>query len=192
LHVHPPAFSSSQEFAMEISNGHFCATSFFKRPEAFVRGLRAGDGEECGVFPDSAQERGSRIICAYLQVLEGMRGPIAVDSDLPFPKEQIAQAILRELADGPEGDLRRRLEIAYVLLESFIPFEEYRVIEDFKTVSLCAQQIADMGDPTSILRSARIMRKAKGDSAVVLQEKIYKKMMERQLQIQEIREGGAA
>ena len=88
--------------------------------------------------------------------------------------------------------MRRRIEIAYVLLESFIPHEEYRVIEDFKDVSLRAQEAADMGDPTSILRSVRIMSNAKGESAVRLQEKIYEKMKARHLQIQQLREDRAA
>ena len=141
---------------------------------------------------DLTHERMSRIISAYLLVLEDMKGPIAVDSELPCPKERIGQAILQELADDPESDLRRQLEIAYVRLESFIPYEEYRVIEDFKDVSLRAQEIADMGDPTSILRSARIMSNAKGESAVRLQEKIYEKMTARRLQILQLGKGGAA
>ena len=116
-----------------------------------------------GVAPaSSTHEQRWRIISAYLRVLEDMKGPIAADSELPCPKELIGQAILQELADDPEGDLRRQLEIAYVRLESFIPYEEYRVIEDFKDVSLRAQEIADMRDPTSILRSARIMSNGKG------------------------------
>jgi hypothetical protein len=177
---------------MEISSGPICATGLFKRPQAFVERLRAEDGEEYRDCLDSTQEQRSRIVCAYLQVVEHMSGPIAVDSELPCPKEQIGQAILRELANDPEGDLRLQLEIAYVLLESFIPYEEYRVIEDFKTASHCAEQIADMGDPTSILRSARIVRKAKGENAVSLQEKIYERMRKRQLQIQELRESNVA
>ena len=73
-----------------------------------------------------------------------------------------------------------------MLLETFIPIDEYRIIEDFKCASICAQQVAKIGDPTSILRSARIVRMGKGDRAVRLQEKIYEKMMERRLQIQEL------
>ncbi len=88
--------------------------------------------------------------------------------------------------------MRRWLEIAYVLLESFIPYEEYRVIEDFKAASRFAQQIADMGDPTSILRSAGIIRRVNGESAVRLQEKIHEKMTERHLQILKLRESSPA
>ncbi len=141
---------------METANDHISAGSSFKRPGALVHGARTEFG---GRHCDSTHEQRWRIVSAYLRVLEDMKGPIAVDTELPCPKELIGQAILHELADDPESDLRRQLEIAYVQLESFIPYEEYRVIEDFKNASLRAQKIADMGDPTSILRSARIMRK---------------------------------
>lgn len=164
---------------MRITRGIFSADNLHRCPEA-------------GIIRNSTLEQRSSIIYAYLQVLDGVRGPVAVDSALPFPKEQIEQAILDELAEDPESDLRRRLEIAYVLLESFIPFEEYRVIEDFKSASFLAQQIADMGDPVSLLRSARIMRKARGESAVRLQEKIHEKMTARQSQIRELGHSNAA
>ena len=177
---------------METTSRNLYATSFFKCPEAFLKGAGAEDGEEYGACLDSTQEQRADIICAYLQVLEDMRGPIGVDSELPCPKEQIGEAIFRELAGDLEGDLLRMLEIAYVLLESFIPSEEYKVIEDFKTASRFAQQIADTGDPTSILRSAGIIRKANGESAVRLQEKIHEKMSERQLQVLKLRESSSA
>jgi len=177
---------------MEISSRHLYGTSFFKCPEAFLEGAGAEDAEGYGTSPDSTQEQRHGIICSYLQVLEDMKGPIEVESVLPCPKEQIGEAIIRELADDIEGDFRRRLEIAYVLLESFIPSVEYRVIEDFKSASRSAQQMADMGDPTSILRSAGIIRKANGENAVKLQEKIHEKMSERQLQVLKLRENNSA
>ncbi len=177
---------------MEITCSHLRATRLFNCPEDFLKGARAEDGEVCGYGPDSTQEQRSRIICAYLQVLEEMRGPIGMDSELPCPKEQIREAIFCELADDPGGDLQRWLEIAYVLLESFIPCEEYRVIEDFKAACRCAQQIADMGDPTSILRSAGIIKRVNGESAVRLQEKIHEKMSERHLEVLKLRESNSA
>ncbi len=178
---------------METANGHIPASSPSGTQEALAPGTMGEYGEEYEYCRrDLTHERMSRIISAYLLVLEDMKGPIAVDSELPYPKERIGQAILQELADDPENDLRRQLEIAYVRLESFIPYDEYRVIEDFKDVSLRAQEIADMRDPTSILRSARIMSNAKGESAVRFQEKIYEKMTARRLQILQLGKGDAA
>jgi hypothetical protein len=156
---------------------------FSKKPPAYAEEHSEMCGREVGVFPDSRLSQRSAIVQAYLKVLENINRPIAVDDELPFPKEQIGQAILCELAEEPECDLRRRLEIAYVLLESFIPYEDYRVIEDFKNASLRAQEAAEVGNPTSLLRSAQIVKRANGDCAVRLLEKIYEKMTEKQRQL---------
>jgi len=43
---------------------------------------------------------------------------------------------------------------------------------DFRDASLHAEEMADTGDPTSIIKSAKIMRKAKGEPAVSIQERI--------------------
>jgi hypothetical protein len=176
---------------MEIANSQSSDKSF-KARDAFVQATSGEHMEQLAGFRDATREKRWRIISAYLRVLDDMSGPIAVEADLPYPKERIGEAILQELADDPESDLRRRLEIAYVQLESFIPYREFRVIEDFKDASLRAQKIADMGDPTSILMSARIMRKAKGESAILLEEKIYAKMSASHLRLQRLREGYCA
>jgi len=178
---------------MKTTNHHSHAGRFSKAPEAFAPWAMGKYGEKYGdCRRDSTHEQRWRIVSAYLRVLENMKGPIAAETELPYPKERIGQAILRELADDPETDLRRRLEIAYVQLESFIPYEEYRVIEDFKNASIRVQEIVDMGNPTSILRSAQIISNARGESAVRFQEKIYEKMKARHLQIQQLGEGDAA
>ena len=134
----------------------------------------------------------SYIISAYLQVLEKIKKPLAAEHELPFPKEQIALAILGKLAENPGCDLRNRLEIGYVLLESFVPYEEYRAVEDFKTASFRAEQIADSQNPSSILKSARIMKKVRGERAVRIQERIHEKMKQRQLDLSELQKGKAA
>ena len=176
---------------MEMINGYACVKTS-KPNDAFGQVSSADNVELLGEFHDQTREERWQIICAYLRVLDDMRGPIAVDSELPYSKERVAEAILQELADDPEYDLRHHLEIAYVQLESFIPYREYRVIEDFKDASQLAQRIADIGDPTSILRSARIMRKARGESAVRLEEQIYERMRARHLELLRIRESCCA
>lgn len=132
------------------------------------------------------------IISAYLQVLDRTKSPLAADLELPFPKERIAHAILSTLSDDPESDLRKQLEIGYVLLESFVSYDEYRAVQNFKKASLCAEKIADSQDPSSILRSARILKKARGERAVRIQEKIHEKMKKRQLELLELQNGEAA
>ncbi len=170
---------------MGIAKHHDSTQTEFKAPEGLTSGSALEHWDECLVCRDSRQESHRQIISAYFQVLAEMQETIAVESELPYPKKQIEEAILQELADDPESDLRRRLEIAYVQLECFIPYSDYRIIEDFKKASLRAQEIADMGDPTSILKSVGIMKKVMGESAVDIQEKISEKMRERYLRIQE-------
>ena len=77
------------------------------------------------------------------------------------------------------------LEIAYVQLVSFVPHDEYRVVAEFKKASRLAE-MADLGDPASLIRSARNMRYAQGEHAVSVEEKISRKMRERFKQIQEL------
>ena len=97
-----------------------------------------------------------------------------------------------ELADDPQSDLRKQLEIGYVLLESFVSYDEYRAVEDFKNASFCAEQIADSRNPSSILKSARIMKKVRGERAVRVQERIHEKMKKRQLELSELQKVEAA
>jgi len=169
---------------MQITSGCFCPVF----PEAVLQERKS---EEGFILCDSDREQSSRIVAAYLDVLENINGTLAPENRLPFPKDQIAEAIIHELTANPESDLQRRLEIAYVMLEAFIPYEEYCVIENYKSASRCAEEIADIGNPSSILISAQILKNAMGDKAVKLEEKIYEKMKERQLYIHELLYGEA-
>jgi hypothetical protein len=179
-------FFPDREVLMEIAKRSTSARSF-KSLDGFIQST---SGEYMELFRKSAAcEQRRQIIYAYLEVVENMTGSLALDSDLPYSKQRIEEAILQELADDPESDLRRRLEIAYVQLESFIPCKDYRVIEDFKDASQRAQEIADVRDPTSILKSARIMRMAKGERAVKLEEEIHEQMNKRHFKVRKIREG---
>ncbi len=159
---------------MDLIKARLMTKNYLERPEAFATAPR------------------SSIISAYLDVLERMKGTLAADLELPYPKEQIAQAILSELADAPEGDSRKHLEIGYVLLESFVSYDEYRAVEDFKNASFCAERIADLRNPSSILKSARIMRSVRGERAVRVEERIHEKMKKRQLELIELQKGEAA
>lgn len=126
------------------------------------------------------------IISAYLEVLERLVSSMGVESDLPYSKGQIRFAIFQELAENPSSEFRYQLEIAYMQLESFIPYEDYKTVADFKYASFQAEGMADPGDPTSVIKSAGIMRKVKGDRAVRIQEAVSQKMRERFAQIREI------
>lgn len=134
---------------------------------------------------DSADRR-RQIVSEYLKILENMNQPIAMESELPFSKEQIGRAIFDELLDDPFQDSRHHLEIAYIQLENFISSEDYAVLTEFKNASRVAQEMEEVGDPASIIMSAQVMKGAKGESAVQIQERISENIRERRMQLREI------
>lgn len=133
------------------------------------------------------RERRGEIITAYAKVLEQCTSPVEDEARLPYPKETIRQAIYEELRDNPDGALRNYLEIAYAQLESFLPPQEYRTLQEFKDAAALAQQTASSGNPVDIIKSARILKEAKGDKAIMIQETISEKMRYRLAQIQSTR-----
>jgi len=88
--------------------------------------------------------------------------------------------------DNPTCDRRTDLEIAYVQLESFIPDEEYCILSEFKNVAALARELAATGEPDYIVAAVRLLKKAKGDSAVRIQERISQKMRGRLKQIRKL------
>ena len=147
-------------------------------PELKTRKSRAFDGD----FERLCRER-RKTIASYQEFLEKWRAPVAPESVLPFPKNLIAAAIYQELMDNPTHDRRTDLEIAYVQLESFIADEEYWILSEFKNAGILAQELAAAGDPDNIVAAVRLLKEAKGDIAVGIQERISRKMRDRLKQI---------
>jgi hypothetical protein len=136
-------------------------------------------------FERRCRER-RKTISSYQELLEKWRAPVGPESVLPFPKNLIAAAIYQELLDNPTCDRRADLEIAYVQLESFTPDEEYWILSEFKNVDTLAQKLAVTGKPDNIFAAVRLLKKAKGDIAVMIQERISQKMRGRLKQIRKL------
>ena len=107
----------------------------------------------------------------------------ALNRSLIFPKSLIAAAIYQQLMDNPTCDRYTDLEIAYVQLESFIPDVEYCILSEFKNADKLALELAATGGPANVLAAVRLLKKAKGDIAVMIQERISQKMQGRLQQI---------
>ncbi len=171
-----------------------CTVPVFCRKEEDPDGFLETQGrlEKHELSPDSGTDAGSRweIISAYINVLENCVSPVENESLLPFSKDVIRRAIYEELTVNPDSEFRGHLEIAFARLESFLPYDEFKVIREFKVVSSVALRMAGTGDPADILASARILKEAKGERAVKIQEKVSKRMRKRLAQIQGV--GGAA
>ena len=127
-----------------------------------------------------------KTIASYQKLLEKWRSPIGSESVLPLPKNLIAAAIYQELMDYPTHDRRSEFEIAYVQLESFIPDEEYRILTEFKNADKLALELASTGGPANVLAAGRLLKKARGDSAVRIQRRISWKMRCRLKQIRRL------
>jgi hypothetical protein len=127
-----------------------------------------------------------KTIASYQELLEKWRAPVGPESVLPFPKSLIAAAIYQELMDNLTYDRRTDLEIAYVQIESFIPDGEYWILSEFKNADTLARELAATGQPDKILAAVRLLKKAKGDSAVRIQERISQKMRGRLKQIRKL------
>ena len=91
-----------------------------------------------------------------------------------------------QLTDNPTCDRRTDLEIAYVQIEFFIPDGEYWILSEFKNVGTLALEQAATGEPDKIFAAVRLLKKAKGDSAVRIQERISQKMRGRLKQIRKL------
>jgi hypothetical protein len=135
-------------------------------------------------FERLSSQRCRKIIPAYQKLLGKWHAPVGPESLLPFPKDLIEAAIYRELLDNPFCDQRMHLEVAYARIESFIPDEEYRVLSEFKKVGMFAQKLANNGELHNIVVLARLLTRAKGDRAVMIQERVSEKMREK---LEEIR-----
>jgi hypothetical protein len=127
-----------------------------------------------------------KTIASYQELLKKWRAPVGPESALPFPKSLIAAAIYQELMDNPSYDRRVDLEIAYVQIESFISDGEYWILSEFEKAGTLAQKLAVTGEPDNIVAAVRLLKKAKGDIAVMIQERISQKMRGRLKQIRKL------
>ncbi|MHC1742765.1 MAG: hypothetical protein AB9873_07005 [Syntrophobacteraceae bacterium] len=132
--------------------------------------------------------RRADILEAYEKLLESHVTPLNRVSALPFSKEAIREAIRDELAENPENELRNHLEMAFVQLESFVPLDDYQLVEDFKQMSCVAQRMARSGDPRDLMESWRLVKQLSGEKVVKIFETISDKMRRR---LEEARSIGA-
>ena len=128
------------------------------------------------------REQRHRIISDYESFLEGWNAPLGSESALPFPKELIKKSIFEEVMDSSDTE-RNQLEIAYVRLEIFVPDEEYWTVTEFKNASRIAEEMAGTGDPADLVASVRLLKEARGESAVKIQERVSERMRKSMEQI---------
>lgn len=142
-------------------------------------------GQQPGLFTGYiGMKRRREIIDAYSSILgSNPRSTLMNESHLPFPRELIQQSIFEELSENPDSMLRDHLEIAYAQLECFLPSEQYELVNGFTLAGRLAEEVAVSGRPEDILKSAEILKCARGDQAVEIQESVSARIHKRLLQI---------
>ncbi len=167
-----------------------------RNPGAFVRKVMrlaalkplrvSSHGEPPGLDQVWTSERRQGIIASYLETLDSLKSPIRSESELPHSKQAIQTAIVEELVTNPETELRGHLEVAYAEIESFIPAEEYELLQSFKESCSRAEQLAERGDRRGILACSRLMDRSFGEKAVGVLERVSYAMREQLKKIQSI------
>jgi hypothetical protein len=158
------------------------------RPEGSDRLESSSVGSDEGLpckEPLKAEKR-QGIIVSYLKILDYLRGPIRSESELPFSKHLIQRAIIEELVDNPDSEMRSHLEVGFAEIESFIPVEEYVFLQKYKDTFSQAEELAEGGTPNDIMASCQLLARISGERAVGVLERISQAMRERFNAIQSI------
>jgi hypothetical protein len=86
------------------------------------------------------------IISAFGQHLEARKSNFGRESELPYPKELVRQALSEELIRPTMPELIDAMEVGFVLLESFVSDAEYAVVQRFEQVVAQGQLLKQSGD----------------------------------------------
>jgi len=127
------------------------------------------------------------IITVYGKVLENRKYTVGRNSDLPYPKELIREAIIQELLNPTNKSLINALEIAYVALETFVPDNEFVVIREFEEAVAKAKAIIRSGEPESVKKAAVIIAQERTEYSEI-QGKIVNRQRERLEELERLRQ----
>jgi hypothetical protein len=131
-------------------------------------------------------EKRHHIVSTYMKTLDALKSPVRNESELPYSKPLIQKAIIEELYDDPDSEMRGHLEVGFVEIESFIPSEDFELLQTFKEACSQAEALARAGTPRDILASCRLVEQVPGDRAVRVLEGISRAMRDRFKDIQTI------
>ena len=127
------------------------------------------------------------IISAYGNILENRRLIVGRESDLPFPKELIRQALAEELVNPSRPELLNALEIAFLELESFLTDEEFELVSQFLKAVAEGAPLLEKGDIDLAQKAAALIADTPRE-AIEIQGKIARQQEERLRQVENMRE----
>jgi hypothetical protein len=76
------------------------------------------------------------IIGSYGKILEDRKTSVGLETDLPFSKALIRIVILEDLFYQTDLKLQDHLKVAFTDLESFLPNEEFEILNGFNKTLL--------------------------------------------------------
>lgn len=125
------------------------------------------------VTPEYSSSAG--IIKAYGQFLAsaapGGASVFANEADLPFPKDTIRRALVMALCETRDAEERRHLENALVLLEGFLPPDEYALFRGFdEAVSGVLQAVKESSTLSTLEMAKRIAESSPRDSEALREQ----------------------
>lgn len=133
------------------------------------------------------------IIVSYSIVLqELLQVPYHLESELPFPKNSIRRAIASELLKEIIPSDRHILEEAYLQLESFLPPDEFEIVNAFTSLAFDGEALVDkidcgLEDSGELDNLMRKMGDEPSRRAVALIDIVGTRIEERQGELQAIR-----
>lgn len=127
------------------------------------------------------------IIAAYGDVLENRTFSVGRESDLPFPKQLIREALSEELLNPTYPEMLNALEVGFVELESFLPEEQYLLVTQFEKAVTDAHKTVDAGEVQSLKKAASSIAKS-GELVREIQQEISQRYEERLRQVQNMRQ----
>ena len=125
------------------------------------------------------------IISAFGSHLEQGKSFAGRESELPFPKELIRQALAEELVDPSVPSMVEAMEAGFLHLEEFVSDTEFYQVQAYETALARAREISKEGDQKAALSAAQALSGI--DGAVAVMKKISEAQSVRARQLENIR-----
>ena len=131
--------------------------------------------------------RRMEIIFAYGVALENRQFPVGRETDLPFPKDLISEALSQELLSPSNPEMLNPLGVAFLGLESFISEDEYKIVIQYEQTIASAQKVAKEEGLESVRELVTKMADIAG-GVQTIQQTIAQRYEERLAQLQKMRQ----
>lgn len=99
-----------------------------------------------GVLISLNPQRRLAMISEFGRVLMRRTLPVSPESALPFSREFLEQAIFEELCEAHDDERRGQIEALFAAIESFLPQDQYEIVERCEMTARKCEAAAGAGD----------------------------------------------